>query len=255
MLRTDLNADFFLHGVRFLNKEVPDQTEANHEVAIRIGRRRIVVLLREKGIEVFQGKEHPHGLDPEIDKIIHEWKATELPVILQIEFGDQRIVGVHVVLTKILKSDSRLQVHRFAFENIVRVVERVAGHEIGDPEEIFSAGYLVVDELIVKPEIAKPEFLAEIDPEVAQRFAGLGGRGLTCFIRLFKIGVVFNIGPSDRSVKPFVRVKDDLEPIELLVLEVVDPVVVFVAALIEQEIKVWGAAVAENTGTRCEQAV
>ena len=138
------------------------------------------------------------ALYPGIDKKVKHGETAEFLICLHSKFSQNRIVDRHIILGKIVKSYSGLQIQRFALEQGTGKIERIAGDEIRYLKKIFSSGNLLVDQGIVESKLAEPEFLSPLHFEVLHAFTGLHR---CCLFTAYRRKVQIVIDIIDRQVQ------------------------------------------------------
>ena len=82
-----------------------------------------------------------------IYKKIQEGKAPEFFPVLNVEFCQQRIVGIHIVFGEIFKGHPGLQVHGL-LEYMTGEIKGISGDQAGDIQHIAGLVHFLVQQCI-----------------------------------------------------------------------------------------------------------
>lgn len=131
-----------------LLEEIPHQSEANHEIAIRIIGCGIEIITGHSGIEMFRFEKNSGLANSGVNKEIDHWKIAYFSLILNKCFGGYRIIIVGVVFCKIVECKAGLEIQCF-FEEIIGKVKRVSGDDLRHVENIVFLVYLLVKDSVI----------------------------------------------------------------------------------------------------------
>src|SRR5690606_34263338 len=110
-------------------KKVPNDAKTDGKISVgSIWCRKIIVSCNGR-IEMFSFKVYACLPDLGINKEIQSRKIADHGLVLGVKFCQQRIVPIHMVLRKVIESDSRLQKER-PFKEMIRKVQRIARDDL-----------------------------------------------------------------------------------------------------------------------------
>ena len=112
---------------KILFEKIPNQSKANSEITIWIIRGCVKIITRQRGIKMLRFKINSSSLNSSIDEKIKIWEIPDFFFFLNKELSNHRIIIICIVLCKIIKHYTCLQIQGF-LEKIISEINRVSSN-------------------------------------------------------------------------------------------------------------------------------